>query len=272
MIGEREPKKPQDKEAQMNERQHKMGKLLNRDRAMLLFDDGQYEELFFPEVDDKPGIGLNVFKGMVNGVESMAYAGDFRFRGGALGEREGKKLASAVVLAYLSGVPLIAFHDGAGANIKESVSSLGWAGAYFGAIAHTGGFSTKEKFSNWYKNHINRDYFDKVIQSFGLTASIDEIMNDVPRQLIHFHLHVGATVGMLVYGASIAHLSIMNDQAESYRVLTGAGTVKKVLGENKTNYELGGAGAHFEESGEIEMVFDSEEQVIDHTRLLLKLF
>ncbi|MBU1918681.1 hypothetical protein KKF63_11205 [bacterium] len=303
LIEERDSLKPQDRESQMSEKQQRMGKLLNQDRAKLLFDDGNYKELYFPEVDDKPNVALNVYQGLVNNVPVLAYAGDFRYRGGALGEKEGKKLAAVVILAYLMNKPLVAFHDGAGANIKESVASLGWAGAYFGALAHTGGFSTPDKFRTWFKNHLGREYFEKVLRHFDLSKSnklsrnklrdinlnkhslfevgpeeanpnfwVDEIIDGVSRQLIHFHLHVGATVGMLVYGASIGHLSLMNDQPECYRVLTGAQTVRKVLGEKGTNYSLGGAKAHAEKSGDIEFVFPSEEKVIHATRQLLNLF
>lgn len=271
-IALREAKKPQDRFTQMNEKQHRMGKLLNPDRATLLFDDGEFEELKFPKIDDEPGIGLNVYRGKVNGKDTLAYAGDFRFRGGALGEREGKKLAATVVLAYISGCTLVAFHDGAGANIKESVASLGWAGAYFGAIAHTGGFSTKKKFIEWYENHICKKDFDEILEHFGVLNNWQSQVQKNTDPFLHFHLHVGATVGMLVYGAAIAHLSLMVDQPEAYRVLTGAGTVKKVLGENGTNYSLGGAKAHARESGDIEIVCQSEEEVIDQTRRLTKLF
>jgi len=272
LLPERRPEVPLDREKGLNERQHQMGKLLNRDRAMLLFDNGEFEELFFPEADEETEVGLNVYRGNVCGIPTIAYAGDFRYRGGALGEREGKKLASAVVLAYLSGRACVALHDGAGANIRESVASLGWAGAYFGAIAVTGGFSDKGRFRSWFLGHHERDYFEKVLHHFGLTEPVDELLKWVPRQLVHFHLHVGATVGMLVYGASISHLSLMTDHPEAYRVLTGAQTVERVLGERGSNYSLGGARAHAEESGEIEMVFQTEEQVIDQTRRLLKLF
>ncbi|MDO8462326.1 MAG: carboxyl transferase domain-containing protein, partial [Deltaproteobacteria bacterium] len=305
LLHERKPEVPLDREKQMNERQHQMGKLLNRDRAMLLFDNGEYKELFFPEVDDAPvgpvplEIGLNVYEGKVGGLPTLAYAGDFRFRGGALGEREGKKLASTVVLAYLTGRPLVGFHDGAGANIRDSVASLGWAGSYFGAIAHTGGFSDKKKFRRWFLGHHERDYFEKCLWHFETfmaggegrapgraefmstagrnlrqdpPSTVEELIDQVSHQLIHFHLHVGATVGMLVYGASVAHASLMVDQPEAYRVLTGAATVARVTGEEGSNYLLGGAKAHAEESGDIEMSFSTEEQVIDQTRRLLKLF
>lgn len=272
VIDERPPETPVGPARQLNENQHRMGKLINPDRAMLLFDEGAYEELSFPEADDVPGTGLNVYQGLVCGVPTLAYASDFRLRGGALGEREGKKLASAVVLAYLTGRVLVGFHDGAGANIKESVASLGWAGAYFGAIAHTGGFSDREKFRKWFSGHCERRYFEKVLRRFVPGKSPGELIDGVTSQLTHFHLHVGATVGMLVYGAAIAHLSLMNEHPEAYRVLTGAATVARVLGEKSSNEALGGAKVHAEMSGDIEMAFSSEEQVVNETRKLIKLF
>ncbi|MDO8644836.1 MAG: carboxyl transferase domain-containing protein [bacterium] len=278
LLSERKPEIPLDREKQLDQRQYRMGKLLNRDRAHLLFDGGLYEELFFPEVDD-PGVevGLNVYQGTVHGVPTLAYASDFRFRGGALGEREGKKLAMAVLLGYFTGRAVVACHDGAGANIKESVASLGWAGTYFGAIANTGGFSDKEKFRHWFNGHLERPYFEKCLRHFhlireGSEEEIQSLINSIPRQLIHFHLHIGATVGMLVYGASISHLSLMNDHPEAYRVLTGAATVARVMGEQSSNYLLGGAKAHGEISGDIEMTFANEEEVIDQTRRMLKFF
>ncbi len=272
VIDERQPEVPLDAAAQANANQQRMGKLINPDRAMLLFDEGVYKELKFPEVDDAPGIGLAVFEGTVCGKPVLAYASDFRVRGGALGEREGKKLATSVALAYVTNRPLVGFHDGAGANIKESIASLGWAGAYFGAIANTGGFSSREQFCRWLTGHCERAYFEKVFGYFGLGSDVNHIVDGVKHQLKHFHLHVGATVGMLVYGASISHLSLMNDQPESYRVLTGAATVARVMGEESSNYELGGAKVHGEESGDIDMAFSSEEQVINNTRRLIKMF
>ncbi|MBI4366897.1 MAG: ATP-grasp domain-containing protein [Deltaproteobacteria bacterium] len=264
-------------------RQQRLGKLLNRDRARLLFDDGTYEELFFPEADDPASevIGLNVYRGVIDGHDSLVYAGDFRQRGGALGEREGKKLAATVVLAYALQLPLIGIHDGAGANIKGSVASLGWAGAYFGAIAATGGFSSPEKFHAWLARHHARAYFEKVLRHFGAMFDVrgsalePRTLDLAPRTgflpLIHLHLHLGAAVGMLVYGPSVSSAAMMVDHPEVYRLLTGAATVERVTGEKGTNYQLGGAEVHRRLSGEIDVVYPSEEAAIQGARALLAL-
>ncbi|MBI2343742.1 MAG: hypothetical protein HYV02_05380 [Deltaproteobacteria bacterium] len=261
-----------------DQRQRRLGKLLNADRARLLFDDGHYAELAFPEVDDDLSaepIGLNVYCGAVQGVPTLAYAGDFRFRGGALGEREGKKLAATVVLAYVHQMSLVGIHDGAGANIKGSVASLGWAGAYFGAIAATGGHARAEQFPRWFEGHCERAYFEKVLARVrpGMAMSRDSVPPSphVRLPLIHLHLHLGAAVGMLVYGPSISSYAIMVDHPEAYRLLTGAATVERVTGEQGTNYDLGGAGVHGQRSGEIDLVVTSEADALSAARQMVSL-
>lgn len=255
-----------DPEAAADLRQRRLGKLLNRDRARLLFDQGTYEELIFPgEAEAKRPVGLNVYRGMIQGHTALAYAGDFRHRGGALGEAEGKKLAACVVLAYALQVPLFGIHDGAGADISGSVASLGWAGAYFGAIAATGGHATHADFTAWFGGHCEREYFTSVLKHFAV--AFDPIMPAHP--LIHMHLHLGAAVGMLVYGPSISHCAFMVDHPAVYRLLTGAGIVERVTGEKSTNYGIGGAPVHGRLSGEVDFVLGSEEAVIAQARQLL---
>jgi acetyl/propionyl-CoA carboxylase alpha subunit/acetyl-CoA carboxylase carboxyltransferase component len=274
-ISERTPELKRKGTAFLDEKQYMRGKLLNIDRARLLFDRGEYEELHFPDVDTGTGghpVGLNVFKGRIKGAMSLAYAGDFRIKGGALGEREGKKLASAVVLSYASGMPLIGIHDGAGADIRDSVASLGWAGAYFGSIANTGGFSSPDRFWKWFDTHLERPYFEKVLKHFHILprkydSSDDEwSLSTTADNFLHIHLNLGATVGMLVYGASISAMSIMADHPEIYRVLTGSVAVEKVTGEKATNYQLGGAHAHSRYSGDIDIKCNSEEEAIETAR------
>lgn len=258
LLSERMPESAKDARRHLDEKQESLGKLLNEDRARILFDGGRSEELSFPECDDEGDapVGLKVYRGDISGVPALAYAGDFRIKGGALGEREGKKLAASVVLAYASGMPLIGIHDGAGADIRGSVASLGWAGAYFGAIANTGGFSTEDRFWRWFDGHLERPYFEKVLARFNVKRG------GADGRFVHLHLNIGATVGMLVYGASISQMSIMVDHPEVYRVLTGAATVQKVTGEASTNYGLGGAPVHAQHSGDVDVVCATEEEAI----------
>ncbi len=265
-------RKPEwDATVEADNRQRRLGKLLNADRMRLLFDDAGYEELFFPEVDDVDDepIGLTVYRGPIGGVTSLVYAGDFRFRGGALGEREGKKLAATVVLAYALQTPLLGVHDGAGANIKGSVASLGWAGAYFGAIAATGGHSSAAQFHRWLHGHCERPFFEKILAHFQ--AHVEPRTANLEPS-IHLHLHLGASVGMLVYGPSISSCAVMVDHPEVYRLLTGAATVERVTGERGSNYDLGGVLVHGRLSGEIDVVLGDEQSAIAKARDLLAAF
>lgn len=274
LLSERMPERAKDARRRLDQKQEELGKLLNEDRARILFDAGRYEELSFPDCDEGPlPVGLKVYRGAIHGVPALAYAGDFRIKGGALGEREGKKLAASVVLAYACRMPLVGIHDGAGADIRGSVASLGWAGTYFGAIANTGGFSTEAQFWRWFDGHLERPYFEKVLKQFGARRPerAAERAHAGDGRFVHIHLNIGATVGMLVYGASISSMSIMADHPEVYRVLTGAATVKRVTGESNSNYGLGGAPVHARHSGDVDIVCKTEEEVIACARRALAL-
>ena len=245
----------------LDSRQQRMGKLLNRDRARLLFDDGEFQRVEVPGIE---GDTLDLFAGKIGGRETFAYANDFRKKGGAVGEREGKKLTLAVLFAYFRGLPLVGIHDGAGANVKESITSLAWAGAYFGAIAATGGVSDRKTFAAWWEGHIGRAELEEHLTAMGVT-------DFSPRPpLVHIHLHLGASVGMLVYGPSISSLSIMVDHRNVYRVLTGSRAVRLTTGEQLSNYLLGGAPVHGEVSGDVALVCATEGQAIGRAVELLK--
>jgi acetyl/propionyl-CoA carboxylase alpha subunit/acetyl-CoA carboxylase carboxyltransferase component len=248
-----------DREQWMDSRQHRLGKLVNRDRMRLIFDEGEFRKLTF---NSPPGTALDVVEGVCNGLPAVVYANDFRRRGGALGEAEGRKLTMAVLYAYFTRRLLIGLHDGAGANVKESAVSLVWAGAYFGAIAITGGWGTLEQFAAWWEEHQLREEFETALRDEGVTDF------QAAPPVRHLHAHVGAAVGMLVYGPSISSFSIMVDHPNVYRVLTGSKAVEATLGERLSNYQLGGARVHAQISGDVDVVVASEEQACDLLRQL----
>ncbi len=136
-----------DPEKWLDSRQQRMGKLTNQARMQLLFDNAEYESVHLPA---PKGHRLDVYEGLVSGEPTVVYANDFRRLGGALGAAEGRRLTLAVLYAYFTGKTAIALHDGAGANVKESVVSLVWAGAYFGAVAIVSGRATREDFNRWW--------------------------------------------------------------------------------------------------------------------------
>jgi len=135
-MSERAPELAQGTARFLDEKQQRLGKLVNRDRARILFDDGRFEELLFPEVDDdrETPIGLKVYRGKIAGVSAYAYAGDFSIRGGALGEREGKKLAASVRMTCGIGACFIASAS-LSANMSITTIAAGSASAKRCAIS-----------------------------------------------------------------------------------------------------------------------------------------
>jgi acetyl/propionyl-CoA carboxylase alpha subunit/acetyl-CoA carboxylase carboxyltransferase component len=250
-----------DPEKWLDSRQQRMGKLTNQSRMQLLFDNAEYESVLLPE---PKGHRLDVYEGLVSGRPTVVYANDFRRLGGALGAAEGRRLTLAVLYAYFTGKTAIALHDGAGANVKESVVSLVWAGAYFGAVAITSGRATQEDFDRWWKDHSLHAEMAADLAGAGVTSFAAQ------PPLRHLHLHVGAAVGMLVYGPAIAGLSVMVDHPNVYRVLTGSRTVAVTLGEKLSNYELGGAPVHARCSGDIDLTVSSEPRIYDLAQSLVK--
>ena len=256
----RERRCEDDPEKWLDSRQQRMGKLTNRARMQLLFDNDDYQPVRLPA---PKGHRLDVFEGLVSGEPTLVYANDFRRLGGALGAAEGRRLTLAVLYAYFTGKTAIALHDGAGANVKESVVSLVWAGAYFGAVAITSGRASRKDFERWWKGHALHSEMAADLTAAGVTSF-------APRgPLKHLHLHVGAAVGMLVYGPSIAGLSVMVDHPNVYRVLTGSRTVAITLGEKLSNYELGGAPVHGHCSGDIDLTVSSEARAFELARGLV---
>ena len=249
-----------DPEKWLDSRQQRMGKLTNRARMQLLFDNDDYRPVHLPA---PKGHRLDVFEGLVSGQPTVVYANDFRRLGGALGAAEGRRLTLAVLYAYLTGKTAIALHDGAGANVRESVDSLVWAGAYFGAVAITSGRATREDFARWWQEHVLHAEMAADLSAAGITSFAPQ------PPLRHLHLHVGAAVGMLVYGPSIAGLSVMVDHPNVYRVLTGSRTVAITLGEKLSNYELGGAPVHAHCSGDIDLTVSSEARTFELGRSLV---
>ena len=250
-----------DPEKWLDSRQQRMGKLTNRARMQLLFDNDEYRPVRLPE---PKGHRLDVFEGLVSGEPTVVYANDFRRLGGALGAAEGRRLTLAVLYAYFTGKTAIALHDGAGANVKESVVSLVWAGAYFGAVAITSGRATRKEFARWWNDHALHQEMAADLTAAGVTS----FAPNAP--LRHLHLHVGAAVGMLVYGPAIAGLSVMVDHPNVYRVLTGSRTVAVTLGEQLSNYELGGAQVHARCSGDIDLTAPSEPRAFELAQSLVK--
>ncbi len=116
------------------EKQHKSGKLTAHERVEILFDSGSFVELdpfvtqrcteFGMTEKKHPGDGVVTGYGTVDGRLVFAYAQDFTYVGGSLGEMHSKKIQKVMELSVKMGAPIIGLSDSGGARIQEGVESL----------------------------------------------------------------------------------------------------------------------------------------------------
>ncbi|MDA3900707.1 MAG: hypothetical protein PF637_09350 [Spirochaetes bacterium] len=209
--------------------------------ASMMFDDGKFEEVTVDLIDsgEKP-VGSKIFIGKVAGSDACFYMKDYRIIGGATGNREGLKYSAACYLAYMKGWPLYVWNDSAGANIKEGMVSLNRGGQGFMMNSLLAANVPLKKFKNYVTNIYDeqvKSVLGEMDQKYGL--SLDEERGD--RKTMVVAIGTGASAGLDVYGSSQATVQIILDSENSYRVLTGSNVIKSVMGEDISNYDIGGA-------------------------------
>ncbi|MFH2028785.1 MAG: acyl-CoA carboxylase subunit beta [Nanoarchaeota archaeon] len=121
--------------------QHKKGKLSARERIKLLFDEGSFIEVgAFAELQSNNfnlqekkvlGDGVITGYGTIHKRPVYAYAQDFSFIGGSMGEIHNKKIAEIVDLSLKNGAPVVGLLDSGGARIQEGINSLDGGGSIF---------------------------------------------------------------------------------------------------------------------------------------------
>ena len=218
--------------------------------AELCFDAGSMREILIPGIDaktrkhretgaeEKIPVGSRLFEGNIAGKGACFYIKDSRVRGGATGDLEGMKYIAACYMAFMRGIPLYVFNDGAGANIREGMISLNRAGEGFMLNALVHAETRALDFFSWLDAHADDRLRNLIAEIDGIFAFTRE--NILPGAFI-VAVGIGSSTGLDVYGSSQAAIQCMIDSAESYRVLTGAKVIKSVTGEEISNYDLGGA-------------------------------
>ncbi|HPJ34140.1 MAG TPA: carboxyl transferase domain-containing protein [Spirochaetota bacterium] len=211
------------------------------------FDHGSREEIKIRTIDyDLPGhkeakpVGAKIFRGEIQGTPACFFMKDSRINSGSTGDLEGMKYVAASYLSIMTGMPLYVWNDGAGANIREGLVALNRGAEGFMMNALQTGF-TADRFRSFIKHNPDPDLislFYSINEQFGFTS--DSPANDI-RPLTLVAIGTGSSAGLDVYGSSQAVLQIMLDSEHSYRVLTGSGVIKSIIGEDISNYEIGGA-------------------------------
>jgi propionyl-CoA carboxylase beta chain len=219
-----------------NARQHAEGKLSARERMLLLFDEGTFEELDklvehncqdFGMADQRPaGDGVVSGYGRINGRLTYAFAQDFTVFGGSLSGANAAKICKVMDLAMKVGAPIIGLNDSGGARIQESVASLaGYA-----------------------------DIFLRNTLSSGVVPQISAIM--------------GPCAGGAVYSPAITDFTVMVRDS-SYMFVTGPDVIKTVMHEDVTKEELGGSMTHNTTSGVAHFIAQGDADCLALIRELL---
>ena len=209
--------------------QHAKGKLTARERLLVLFDEGSFEELdMFVEhncvdfdMQDQvvPGDGVVTGSGTINGRLVYAFSQDFTVFGGSLSERHAEKICKVMDTAMKVGAPVIGLNDSGGARIQEGVASLG-------------GYA---------------EVFQRNVLASGVAPQLSLIM--------------GPCAGGAVYSPAMTDFIFMVKDS-SYMFVTGPDVVKTVTNEVVTQEELGGAVTHTTKSGVADVAFENDIEAL----------
>src|SRR6201994_935251 len=217
-------------------KQHAAGKLLARERAERLCDEGSFVELDryvrhresnFGMLDRRPyGDAVVTGYGTVFGRRVFVFSQDFTVFGGSLSEVFAEKICKVMDLAAKYGCPVIGINDSGGARIQEGVVSLaGYA-----------------------------EIFWRNVQASGVIPQISLVM--------------GPCAGGAVYSPAMTDFVLMVE-GTSYMFITGPDVVKTVTGEEVTFEELGGATTHATKSGVAQFTAADEAACLEDARYLL---
>jgi len=212
------------------------GRLLARERAEKLCDEGSFVELDryvrhresnFGMMDRRPyGDAVVTGYGTIFGRKVFVFSQDFTVFGGSLSEVFAEKICKVMDLAVRFGCPVIGINDSGGARIQEGVVSLaGYA-----------------------------EIFWRNVQASGVVPQISLVM--------------GPCAGGAVYSPAITDFIFMVE-GSSYMFITGPDVVKTVTGEEVTFEELGGAATHATKSGVAQFTAADEAACLEDARYLL---
>jgi acetyl-CoA carboxylase carboxyltransferase component len=215
------------------EEQHRLGKLIARERIDHLMDSGTFVEVnmlaqhqctdFGMEKSRPWGDGVITGYGKVEGRVVFLYAQDFTVMGGSVGQVHGQKIASLIRMARQASAPVIGVIDSAGGRIQEG------SGAYSLIFAEN-------------------------VEASGVVPQISVIM--------------GNCAGGGVYSPALTDFIFMVDKT-SQMFITGPLVIKEVTGQEVGSQELGGARVHSQISGVADFIGQNDMDCLARVKKLL---
>lgn len=205
-------------------------KLSPRQRMALLFDNGNYKEIFRyarnSELSTSFKDGIICASGFVNGRPVLAYATEPDAFGGSLGRVQTNQLMDMYKLSRQSGIPIISLIESAGARITDAMHIMeGYAGVMKEAIFCS-----------------------------GVVPQVSCVL--------------GYCIGAAAFTATLTDFISMYEKGSMG--ISGAAINKVATGEDLTDLELGGADVHTKFSGGVHFVEKSEEEAIEKVRKLME--
>jgi acetyl/propionyl-CoA carboxylase alpha subunit/acetyl-CoA carboxylase carboxyltransferase component len=250
-----------------NRKLFSMNKWPIEDWADLSLDPGSMKEIIIKSIDcgsDNTPVGSKIYAGKINGHDVIYYMKDFRINGGATGDLEGRKYCAAAYIAGMKKIPLYVWNDSAGANINQGVVSLNRGAEGFmmnSLIAGNTGYDEFLKYVSAVPDPALRSLFEE-IDGMSETAAIGKTGS---RSML-IAVGIGASAGLDVYGSSQATFQILLNSENSYRVLTGSSVIESVMGENISNYDIGGAQVLGKWAGVIDITAVDKTDLISRVR------
>lgn len=241
------------------------------DWASLCFDEGLWEEIQVPGVDDIVPDGEEaplpvagrILSGKVMEKEALFYFKESRIRAGATGDLEGLKYIAALYISRREGIPVYVWNDGSGANINEGIISLNRGAQGFMMNSLMRPLPDDRDFDRYVTNNPD-PAIEEVIRNVNSLVKAPQAQNSS----FVVSVGVGSSAGLDVYGASQAAVQVLLDSPQAYRVLTGAGVVRSVLGREFTNYEIGGARVMGQWTGIVDFVARNRLYLIEKIRTI----
>ena len=219
------------------DRQHRLGRLLVRERIDLLLDpDEDFFELglwaayeMYPEVGKVPAAGIVVGVGRVSGRRCMIIGNDATVKAGAYFPQTCKKMLRAQRIAFECGLPILYLVDCAGAYLPMQDEI----------------FPDEDDFGRIFRNN-------SVLSAAGIPQ-------------------YAAIMGNCIAGG--AYLPVLSDKIlmteGSGLYLAGPALVKAAIGQEADSEELGGAQMHAEISGTIDFREPDDPTCIKRIRSLV---
>ena len=254
LLQDNDPRNPEvgDEVSQADRRLFAMEKWPVEVWARECFDHGSMEAVPVPGITDDggPPVGAAIYSGLIHGRPALFYMKDFRVRGGATGSREGLLYAAAGWLARRRGWPLYVWNDSGGANIREGMVSLNRGGQGF--MMNT--LLAENLPAADFNRYIRQGFDDSLTGLFSSLEAVHGPVDDSTGPVQVVAVGIGASAGLDVYGSSQATVQIVLDSENSYRVLTGSNVIRSVMGQDISNYDIGGARVLGHDTGTVDLV------------------